>query len=92
LLEYSLRLTGGQGKKWKQRYVVLFGDKIDYYKKKGASKAHGTIQLSEARGVREMSQCKCKWPSTTSEEYAFGLAVKSRTYYFYTSPDEGNVR
>lgn len=57
-----------------------------------ATKVHGSIALSQARGVREMSQCKCTWPSGVTEEYGFGLATEKRTYYFHTTEEEGGVR
>ena len=87
-----LDLSGGKGKKWKKRFLVLDGDKMEYFTKEGAGKVHGTINLSEGRGVREMGQCQCKWPKGVTEELGFGLAMESRTFYFHAVPEEGSVR
>lgn len=84
-------ILDAKGKKWEKKYAILKGDEMEYYKKKDG-KVQGTIEMCLTRGVRDMVQCKCKWPSWVTDEYAFGLATEKRTYYFHTTSEEGNVR
>ena len=64
---------------------------MDYFQKQGDQKVEGAIDLTEGQGVREMDQCTCKWPPEADEDNCFGLATKSRTWYFYTTSTEGKV-
>lgn len=85
ILEYYY--AGGNRHSWKKRHFILTEDKIEYFKTKGAQKKRGTINLTEGKGVRDKDQCKCKWPSGVDAEFCFGLAIESRTYYFYTTSE-----
>ena len=76
---------------WDKRYFILRDKKMDFYKEQGDQKAEGSINLTEGKGVREKKQCTCKWPSEAVEDYCFGLATKSQTWYFYTTSEEGTV-
>jgi hypothetical protein len=76
---------------WEKRYFVLKEDKIEFFKAEGDKKVDGTINLTEGRGVREKDQCTCKWHKEAVEDYCFGLATKSQTWYFYTTSEEGQV-
>ena len=91
----AIIISGGNRRSWKKRYFVLKDSTIKYYQSYEKSiegkKPCGTINLKEGKGVREKDQCACQWPSQAYVGYCFGLATKSRTYYFYTTTEEGNV-
>lgn len=86
-----MHTLGNNKRSWEKRYFILKEDRIDYFKTKGDERAEGTIILTEGKGVREKDQCTCNWPSDTNEDYCFGLAIKSQTWYFYTTSEEGSV-
>ncbi len=86
-----LSTLGGNKKGWNKRYFTLKEGKVEYFKKEGDKKVRGTIELGLGRGVREKDKCGCKWPSSVEDGHCFGLAIETRTYYFYTTSEEGNV-
>ena len=76
--------TGGAYKSWKARYFVLKGNSLEYYKSEGDGSPKGTIDLTEARGVRTREQCSLmNWPDKARPGRSFGVAVENRTFYMY---------
>ena len=69
---------------------MLEGTSLRYYKNEGDSEPKGTVDLTEARGVRSKDETSgVEWPDAAKTQLAFGLAVAGRTYYFYgTDPKE----
>ena len=86
-----MQYAGGNRRSWKKRYFVLKENTIKYYKSKDSKKVCGHINLTEGTGVREKDQCSCQWPVEAYVDYCFGVATKSRTYYFYTTTEEGSA-
>jgi hypothetical protein len=86
LLSTSAYNPGGSYRNWKKRYFILRKSTLSYYAVEGDKNPKGVIDLTNGRGVRSKDQCHLDvkaWPSAASEELAFGLAVKDRTYYIY---------
>lgn len=68
------------------RYFILRRTTLSYYAAEGDKKAKGVIDLTQGRGIRTKEQCQLEeeeWPNAATEELAFGLAVKDRTFYIY---------
>ncbi len=75
--------VGGSFKSWKVRYFVLKKSCLEYYKDESDEVPKGTIDLKTARGVRTRDQCDLEWPDKAKPGRCFGIALESRTFYFY---------
>lgn len=81
LISYAI---GGNYRNWKLKYFVLKGTTLNYYKKQEDTTPKGSIDLQTGRGIRTMKYTQgIEWPDEVKANYAFAIALESRTYYCY---------
>ena len=78
--------SGGSYRNWKRRYFILRSSTLSYYAEEGDKTPKGVIDLTHGRGIRSKGECQLEegeWPTSASQQLAFGLALEERTFFMY---------
>eukprot|EP00051_Salpingoeca_urceolata_P013950 m.176745 g.176745 ORF g.176745 m.176745 type:complete len:743 (+) comp17952_c1_seq1:173-2401(+) len=86
---------GQKVKSWRRRFCLLDSNGVlSYFKGDagGEDKIAGIIPVGSCTQLLEGADCKCSWPSSADETFAFGVVTPYRTYYLYTDDEDSYMQ